>query len=160
MAEKLIANQTVLAVFSDGEDRTSLTSIFAHSNWKLRFTRALPQTQTTLRKSPVGVVISERCLPDGHCWKDLLLELQKIECPPPLIVADHLVDERLWAEVLNLGAYDLLATPFDANEVLHVVSTACRRRQDAQGMAPHRKLATSPTRGGVPETKVRAASGR
>jgi hypothetical protein len=48
------------------------------------------------------VVISEGRLSDGHSWKDLLLELQKIECPPPLIVADRLADGRLWAEVLNL----------------------------------------------------------
>jgi hypothetical protein len=27
-------------------------------------------------------------------------------------------DERLWAEVLNLGGYDVLSTPFAAGEVL------------------------------------------
>ena len=43
---------------------------------------------------------------------------------PPLIVADHLGDERLWAEVLNLGCYDLLLKPFEAKEVLRVVSAA------------------------------------
>ena len=108
----------------------------------------------------MGVVISEVCLSDGHFWKDLLLELQRMEDPPPLVVADRLADERLWAEVLNLGVYDLLATPFDAKEVLHAVSTACRRRENEQGMAPRRKLAASAKRGGVPGTNVRAMFGQ
>jgi DNA-binding response OmpR family regulator len=135
MAEKPIANQTVLAVFPLGEDRALLTRIFAGSNWRVRFTRALWETQTALSASP-GVVISESCLSDGHCWKDLLLELQKMEDPPPLIVAGRLADERLWVEVLNLGAYDLLATPFDTKEVLHAVSTACRRCENERGIPP------------------------
>jgi DNA-binding NtrC family response regulator len=144
MAEKPIANQTVLAVFPLGEDRALLTSIFAGSHWKLRFTRTLSQTQTALGRSPWGVVISESCLSEGHCWKDLLLDLQKME-HPPLIVAGRLADERLWVEVLNLGAYDLLATPFDANEVLQ---------------AARRKLATSAQRGSVAGTSMPTASGQ
>lgn len=160
MAEPQIANLTIVAVFSAREDRKSLAGIFAHSNWKVRFTRALPQTQIALSRSPVGVVISESCLLDGHCWKDVLLELQKMEDPPPLVVADRLADERLWSEVLNLGAYDLLAKPFDVKEVLHVVTTACRRRENARGMVPLRKPATSAKRGGVPGINVRATSGQ
>ena len=41
-----------------------------------------------------------------------------------LIVTDRLADERLWAEVLNLGGYDLLLKPFDPEEVLRVVNSA------------------------------------
>ena len=160
MAEKPIVNPTVLAVFSAREDRTSLTSIFAHSHWKVRFACALPQTQTALSRFPVGVVISESSLSDGHCWKDLLLELQKMRDPPPLIVADRLADEHLWAEVLNLGGHDLLSKPFDAKEVLHAVSLASRRCENEQGMAARRKLATSATSGSVPKTNARAASGQ
>ena len=159
MAEKPIANPTILAVFSALEDRMTLTSIFAHSNWKLRFTGALPQTQTALSRAPVGVVITEASLSDGHCWKDLLNEIQKMGDPPPLIVADRLANDRLWAEVLNLGGYDLLVKPLDAREVLHAVTTACRRCEDEQAMAVRRKPATPAKRSGVPGTKVRRMSG-
>jgi hypothetical protein len=41
-----------------------------------------------------------------------------------MIVTSRLADERLWAEVLNLGGYHLLAKPFDASEVVRVVGTA------------------------------------
>jgi DNA-binding NtrC family response regulator len=143
-------------VFSAREDRASLTSIFADSNWKLRFTRGLPQTKTALSKSP-GVVISEACLSDGHCWRDLLNEIRKLADPPPLIVADRLADERLWSEVLNLGAYDLLAKPFDSREVMHAVTTACRHFENEHG---RRKPATPEQRGSVAEMSRSAASGR
>jgi len=133
VAEKPIANPAILAVLSAREDRTVLAGVFAHSNWELQFAHALPQTPTALSKSPVGVVLSEACLSDGHWRKELLNELQKMEDPPPLIVADRPAGERLWAEVRNPGAYDFLAKPYDAREVLHAVTTACRRSRKPTG---------------------------
>jgi len=142
VAEKPIANQTIVAVLPAGENRTSLIDIFSRSKWKLQFTCTLLETQTALSLSP-GVVISEVRSRDGHTWSDLLHEIQKLECPPPLIVSDRLADEQLWAEVLNLGAYDLLTTPFNAKEVLYAVSTACRRNENEHEMAGLRKTAAS-----------------
>ena len=44
-----------------------------------------------------------------------------------MIVSSRLADDCLWAEVLNLGGYDLLAKPFAAAEVSRVVKMAARR---------------------------------
>jgi hypothetical protein len=65
------------------------------------------------------VVICERSLPDGD-WKDLLGKT------PRLIVTSDAADEALWAEVLNLGGNDVLAQPFDEQEVRRVVAMAGR----------------------------------
>ena len=46
---------------------------------------------------------------------------------PALIVVARVGDERLWAEVLNLGGYDVLAKPLDPAEVDYVISAACRQ---------------------------------
>jgi hypothetical protein len=35
-------------------------------------------------------------------------------------------DDRLWAEALNLGAYEVLVQPFDPEEVTRVVFSAWR----------------------------------
>ena len=156
MAETPIANRTILAVLPAGEDRASLIHIFRRSAWKLQFTSTFQETLTAVRSSP-GLVISEVRFSDGQCWSDLLFELQKMECPPPLIVADRRADEHLWAEVLNLGGYDLLTKPFDAREVLHAVSTACRRTEIEQEMATLRKSASSLLHCGVPGIKVLTA---
>jgi DNA-binding response OmpR family regulator len=38
-----------------------------------------------------------------------------------------LADDYLWSEALNLGAYDVLAKPFDVEEVVRTVDAARRR---------------------------------
>ena len=54
----------------------------------------------------------------------MLARLQELPHPTPLIVPDRLADEALWAEVLNLGAYDLVSEPFDHTEVTRVIELA------------------------------------
>ncbi len=54
----------------------------------------------------------------------MLHELDGLRVRPNLIVTSRLADEGLWAEVLNLGGYDVLAQPFDAEEVYRVVFLA------------------------------------
>lgn len=132
MAENPIRNSTILGIFPAREDRRALAGIFAHSEWKVKFTKALREAKDMLRTSSAGVVISDAHLSDGHCWKDLLHDMERQEMPLPLIVADRLADAYLWAEVLNLGAFDLLAKPFDAKEVLHAVTAARRHFENNQ----------------------------
>ena len=57
-------------------------------------------------------------------WKEVLEELRTLLDPPLLIVTSSFADERLWAEVLNLGGYNVLAQPFDSREVFRVVGNA------------------------------------
>jgi DNA-binding response OmpR family regulator len=47
-----------------------------------------------------------------------------------LNVSSRLADDYPWAEALNLGAYDVLAKPFEATEVIRIVSLAWRHWQD------------------------------
>jgi DNA-binding response OmpR family regulator len=64
-------------------------------------------------------------LPPGS-WKDVLEQVAILPDPPSLIVTSQLADERLWAEALNLGAFDVLAKPFDSAEAMRVVGAAWR----------------------------------
>jgi DNA-binding response OmpR family regulator len=64
-------------------------------------------------------------LPPGS-WKDVLEQVTILPDPPSLIVTSRLADERLWAEALNLGAYDVLAKPFDSAEAMRVIGAAWR----------------------------------
>ena len=159
MSEEPIANQVILAVFPPGEDRTSLDNILGPSDCQLHFTGTFEETQAALRVGPIAVVLSEGHLSDGHCWKDILYELHDMANPPALIVADRLADEALWAEVLNLGGYDLLTKPFNAKEVLHAVATACHFCDDQWEQAVVlRKPPKSAGGESVSGTKLRAAS--
>ena len=130
--------RSVLATLTSGEDRGSLVRILASAEWDLRFAPSLQEAEAVACASPIGVVISNARLADGHSWKDLLEVVQSLPSAPQLIVADRLADEVLWAEVLNLGGYDLLMTPFQPQEVLRVVLMAWefRKRELEQAAAP------------------------
>jgi DNA-binding response OmpR family regulator len=41
-----------------------------------------------------------------------------------------LADDHLWAEVLNLGGYDVLAKPFDGCELFRALSSAWWANED------------------------------
>ena len=75
-----------------------------------------------MRKTP-SLVITEANLGVGN-WKDVLEAMQSLTNPPLVIVFSRLADEHLWAEALNLGAYDVLAKPFDQTELGQVLSSA------------------------------------
>jgi DNA-binding response OmpR family regulator len=114
----------VLAASPLAEDHIALQGIFGHSRWEFYSARTFQQALSMLTDNRIGVVLSECSFPDGHTWKSLLSEIEKMANPPPLVVTSRLADDSLWAEVLNLGGYDLLLKPFDATEVFRVVSMA------------------------------------
>jgi DNA-binding NtrC family response regulator len=117
--------RSVLVVLASREESASLRRILSGSGWDLRVAPAFPDAEAALRTSSFAVVICAARFEDGHRWQDVLNEVQQMPVPPQLIVADRLADEALWAEVLNCGCYDLLMTPFEAEEVLRVVPMAC-----------------------------------
>lgn len=120
---------TVLAISPFKGDHTFLQNTFSHSKWRIRGASSLREARNLLRENSMYVVICEKQLPDCT-WREILEELAAMKNPPPLIVASRLADERLWAEVLNLGGYDVLMKPFDPLEVVRVVSLAWRHLKD------------------------------
>jgi DNA-binding NtrC family response regulator len=115
--------EAVLAVNLSRDDHSALTTMFATLPWRLMSAATLAQGVRQTISQNVRVVVCERDLPDGN-WKLLFDKVGELANPPRFIVASRLADDRLWAEVLNLGGYDVLATPFDADEVHRVVSYA------------------------------------
>jgi DNA-binding response OmpR family regulator len=121
---------TVLVASPLAEDHTFLQALFNHPNWRVHSAWTYQESEAILRESRVAVVICcESILPDGHSWKEVLYLTQTMIPPPSMIVADRLADNCLWAEVLSLGAYDLLMKPFDATEVFRAVSLAASQNR-------------------------------
>ena len=130
-------NPALLAVPGCAEERDFLRQLFGQSGWEVYLAQTFQEVLTAVSKKRIGVLLSESRLSDGHCWKDLLDEIQRLEAPPMLIVADRLADERLWAEVLNLGGYDLLLKPFEQHEALRVVNSAWASWKLSRSTARH-----------------------
>jgi DNA-binding response OmpR family regulator len=114
-------------------DQRALATLSGTMSWKLICAGKLAEARRKAKSRAVRVILCERDLPDGN-WKVLFEQVRNLGHGPRFIVASRLADESLWAEVLNSGGYDVLATPFDAEEVSRVVSYAMvRPLRDLEG---------------------------
>ena len=119
-------NITLLAISPNEQDRQSLEHILDIDRWTVQGARTLEEASSMLRQEP-SLVLCEKDLPDGS-WKDVFHEARCLENPPPIVVVSRQADERFWAEVLNLGCYDVLLKPFEYSEVRRVMGMALRHR--------------------------------
>ena len=119
-------NISILLVSPSAEDMSSLRRILHHGDWHISRASDCQEAAKHLRQHGASVVICDRDLPDGD-WKDLLQQTSAMDSRPLLLVVSRVADEALWAEVLNLGGYDVLLKPFDRSEVLRVIGMAWRQ---------------------------------
>jgi DNA-binding response OmpR family regulator len=96
----------ILLASADREDHIFLRRVLGHPQWQLHATESCREALNLLNEHRVGIAICERDLPDGS-WRDLLEAGTALTAPPRLIVCSRRADEYLWAEVLNLGGYDV-----------------------------------------------------
>ena len=89
--------------------------------------RSGSEATASLDAGQFDVILCECRLPDGS-WLEILNRISAAPAKPLLIVTSRLADASLWAEVLNLGGYDLLAKPFNRQEVRHVLTSAWVQR--------------------------------
>jgi len=123
----------ILLIGPPDSRRFALRNILIPPQWEIREAATYGEAVRILDDSRIGVSICDTEMEDGN-WQMLLAHLQSRSNPPNLIVSSRLADERLWAEVLNLGGYDVLVQPFDCGEVLRVAHMAWMAwRQKCQG---------------------------
>ena len=111
----------VLLVSPIEEDHAAVAAIFRGSKWRLHKAHDLESALPLLADETISIVICERYL-KGATWKSLLAAAAECEHAPVIVVASRIADHELWSEALSLGAYDVLAKPFDAGELSRVVS--------------------------------------
>jgi DNA-binding response OmpR family regulator len=138
-----IRNEVVstLLVGDFGDDRRVVRDVFQKPGWQLLEAGSRRDAMRSLEGNCVHVVMAGTDLPDWP-WKRALADLRKLPKAPQLVVASRAADDQLWSEVLNLGAYDLLAQPLRPEEVERVLVSAWRHC----GFAPQRAVAATAVR--------------
>lgn len=127
------AKAILLAVAQGSYYAAFLRRILECGRWQIETARTCRDAIRAMPRLHPDVILCERLLPDGD-WRDLLRAANLADRPARLIVASRLADETLWAEVLNLGGYDVLLEPFHPEEVSRVVENChpswspCRSR--------------------------------
>ena len=120
------------------DDRHALHKLCHRANWKLDAVSSIAEARSWMVRGGLPpIIICERDLPDGN-WKLLFQEAETLPHPHRFVVCSRLADEYPWAEVLNLGDFDVLAKPFEAREVNHVVQCAGDSWHRQWGRRPER----------------------
>ena len=122
----------ILFVSPHVQDARSLAEMLNEISIPVVHALSLKDALSKLRASTFGVVLTEARLGDGS-WLDLL----EVTRPSgaELIVTDAWADAQFWAMAINLGAYDMLAQPFQGSEVRRVLACASSRQQSAKAAA-------------------------
>ncbi len=118
----------LLLVLPEAEDSLRVGGALEETKCPLRSACCIKEALRQVGQHAPGVILCERDLPDGT-WKDLWEVVREHTIAPSFIVTSRLADECLWAEVLNLGAYDVLMKPFEPAEVRRVIQSACRQSE-------------------------------
>ena len=113
----------ILSVSPDEGDHTELLQILDELPFQVTAVRSGREAAASLDAGQFDVILCECRLPDGS-WLEILNRISAAPATPLLIVTSRIADASLWAEVLNLGGYDLLAKPFNRQEVRHVLTSA------------------------------------
>lgn len=121
---------SALLVGEYGPDRLLLHDVFRAHGWRLLEARDRRRAMRLLACHPVQVVIAR----EGErawTWQRVLRDLRALRQQTQLVVAAPSADDRLWAEVLNCGGFDILIQPFVREEAERVIAAA-RRKCGAQ----------------------------
>jgi DNA-binding NtrC family response regulator len=140
---------TVLSVSPIQHDHDSLDRLLCRPKWKIHKALSLSSAVLLLQQETrIPLVVCERDLQPGT-WKEMLDHLMVLPRPPYLIVTSRLADDYLWAEALNIGAYDVLAKPFDHMGLNRVLTLAWLRWHDQ-----HETAIQSPTTARAPTRQI------
>ena len=104
--------------------------------------------QDAIRKLSGGnsydLLLVDAELPDGS-WRNLMLFVQNSGMTCEMIICSRLENRELWAEVIQCGAYDIIAEPFERQEVTRIFRSALDSRYMRRftQTAPAAKVATT-----------------
>ncbi len=128
------AGKCVLSVSPFLEDQATLERLVRPPGWNLHRAPTFQSALAFLQHERPPLVLCETDL-GRETWRELLAQIALMRDPPFLVVTSRIADDHLWAEALNLGAYDVLAKPFDVTELTRTFSSVwlrwCERHRAA-----------------------------
>ena len=105
----------------------------------VRTGRAETLAEACLVLSRVNVpllVFTESELSDGN-WADVVSLSARVSSPVSVIVVGQEVDTKLYVSVIEAGAFDFIAPPFEAPDLAHVVRCAADNALARRQVATH-----------------------
>ncbi len=125
----------ILSIASQPADHTCLKTAVGGTAWEIQEASSYREATKALCAERFPVIVCEQRLMDGS-WKDILGQVCMLHNAPRLLVTAADPDDRLWAEVLNMGGFDVLLKPLRASEVTRVIDFAYRSWEAERSRKP------------------------
>lgn len=114
----------VLVASADPDIGRKLGNVLSECGLDPVLTATLQEAQSLLGKPDISLVFCDAELVDGT-FRELLHLTEAANIP--LVVASRVHETRQYLEVMRLGAFDFVASPYRRSEVEHIVATALHR---------------------------------
>jgi DNA-binding NtrC family response regulator len=110
------------------ERRSRLLPLLEGRDWEIECAAGFQDGVRRLsERTAYDLILADAELPDGS-WRNLMLFVQNAGKACEMIICSRLGDHSLWAEVIQCGAYDLIAEPFERQEVARIIQSALESR--------------------------------
>ncbi len=118
------ATPRVLALVPDLCDFAALAESLVAAGIQTERTESLLGACLHQVSEPAGLVL---CDADAVDWREVLLVLRRLKRSSPVVFLTRLADERLWLDMLEAGAFDLVAKPYRPCDLRWVAITALKK---------------------------------
>lgn len=114
---------SILVVSSDIESRNSLRDILSREGWKTIPASTVGECEEVFSNQTIDLVFCERGLADGT-YRDIVAMTRSKSPGVRLVVTSRLADWEEYFEALDNGAFDLIASPSLAADIIRVIHQA------------------------------------
>ncbi len=118
--------RTILFISTETGDADLIGRILSSVGVRVDHVSTLQEARRRLARESYSALLTASEVPDGS-WTDVVDAVQHCGAAVPIVVTHPAADDSFWAEVLNLGCYDLLVQPFDCHEVQRIMALACKQ---------------------------------
>lgn len=129
----------IVAMVANGEDRQVLIDISAQQGFQVHFAESPEKALDGIERLRAPAALVDRNWP-GSDWRTVVEELSLSPGRPCVILMSGVLDERLWAEVVGRGGYEILAKPLQAEQVVRVIKLALSYQQAASRTLPRARV--------------------
>jgi DNA-binding response OmpR family regulator len=110
----------LVAITQNSDDAETLRQIASDYGWRILIVDSSSRAIASLNDQPTPLVICDRDL-TGEDWRDVLGKIAAQPQAVCVLLASRVVDDYLWRQVLRHQGYDLVAKPFQPDELRRAV---------------------------------------
>ena len=113
----------LVAITQNPDDSATLRQIASSYGWSILIVGSSDAAVAALNEQPVPLVICDRDLPN-EAWRDVLAKIAAQSQAVCVLLASCVLDDYLWHQVIRHHGYDVVAKPFQAEELRRAVTFA------------------------------------